>query len=121
MIVGVLIANLPSLAPYLQKMRARPSEPAPRSCNNEPIRKNTLDKYKCGPLDLESGASTLQDSECSSDGGKKTLKGELEDAGIIPAKDGVSSQSEEVWNDIEIFDAAAIASKKEGSVRHCLA
>ncbi|KAH8702978.1 hypothetical protein GQ44DRAFT_664387 [Phaeosphaeriaceae sp. PMI808] len=112
MTVGVIIANLPSLAPYLRMMRTRPSEPAPRPYNNEPVHKNTLDKYKCGPLDEISGASTLQNSEWMSDGGKKTLKGELEDAGMIPAKRGASSRSEEVWEDIEMLDAGALVSSK---------
>jgi hypothetical protein len=63
-------------------------------------------------LDEISGASTLQSSEWASDGGKKTLKGELEDAGMIPAKRGASSQGEEVWDDIEMLDAGALASSK---------
>jgi hypothetical protein len=111
--MGVIVANLPSLAPYLQMMRrTRLSEPAPRPCNNEPIRKNTLDKYQCGTLGEDSGVSTLQSSEWASDSGKKTLKGELEDAGIIPAKGGASSRSEESWNDIEMLDAGGVASLK---------
>ncbi|KAH8707186.1 hypothetical protein GQ44DRAFT_715907 [Phaeosphaeriaceae sp. PMI808] len=112
MIVGVLVANLPSLAPYLRMMYPRPSEPAPRPCKNEPVRKNTLDKYKCGPLDEESGTSTLQNSDWASDGGKKTLKGELEDAGMIPAKRVASARSEEAWDDIEMVNAGALAPSK---------
>jgi hypothetical protein len=115
MTVGVIIANLPSLTPYLRMMRTRPSELAPIPGNNEPVRKNTLDKYKCGPLDEFSGASTLQNSEWASEGGKKTLKGELEDAGMIPAKRYASSRSEEVWEDMEMVGAGALASSKPES------
>jgi hypothetical protein len=84
----------------------------PRPCNNEPVRKNTFDKYKCGPLDEFSGTSTLQNSEWASEGGKKTLKSELEDAGMIPAKRYTSSRSEEVWEDMEMVDAGALTSSK---------
>jgi len=112
MTMGVIVANLPSLAPYLRMMRTRPSEPATRPCYNEPIRKNTLDKYRRGPLDVITGTSTLQNSEWMSDGGKKTLKGELEDAGMIPTTRGSGSRSGEVWTDVEMFDAGALAPSK---------
>ncbi|KAH8706895.1 hypothetical protein GQ44DRAFT_495635 [Phaeosphaeriaceae sp. PMI808] len=112
MTMGVIVANLPSLAPYLRMMHTRPSEPAPGPCNNKPIHKNTLDKYQCGTWGEHSRGSTLQSSEWASDSRKKTLKSELEDAGIIPAKEGASSRSEEAWNDIEILDRGGLASSK---------
>jgi hypothetical protein len=111
MLVGVIVANLPSLAPYLRMMGTRPSKPAPRPSSSEPIRKNTWDKYKCGPLDEESGCSTLQNAGCMDDGGKKALGGELAHTGIIPAE-GAHSQSNETWDDVEMFDVGALASSR---------
>ncbi|PVH98967.1 hypothetical protein DM02DRAFT_729558 [Periconia macrospinosa] len=112
MTMGVIVANLPSLAPYLRMMRTRPSEPAPRPSNNEPTRKNTLHKYQCGTLGDDSGISTLRSYERVNDKGKKTLKVELEDVGIISANGGVSLKSEETWKDIEMLDVGGVASLK---------
>lgn len=85
MCIGLIIANLPSLAPYLRLARTRPSGPVPRTFHNEPVRKDTLDKYKFWRYDEESGTTPLQSSERSDEGGKKTLTSSFEDAGIIPA------------------------------------
>ncbi|KAH8723965.1 hypothetical protein GQ44DRAFT_773544 [Phaeosphaeriaceae sp. PMI808] len=112
MIIGVLIANLPSLRPYLRMIRTRRYEPAPKVPTQKPIHRKVFDKYNHGPKEEETTGSTLQDSDWVDEGGKKSLKVELQDSGVLITKDDCKVRSEEVGQDFEMLESKGSASPK---------